>query len=367
MTGIYIHIPFCIRKCPYCDFYSLPSDSGTREEYTEALIKNILMYKGRNISADTVYFGGGTPSLLSVSQVERIISACAEAFMLDDPEITVECNPDSTDREKLSGYRQAGVNRISFGIQSAQDCELGFLGRPHSFSQARQAVYDAFKAGFENISGDVMLGLAGQTYVSLRDTLDKLCKMPLSHISAYMLKIEEGTPFDCERVKNSVTGEDELCEMYLQTVEFLEDRGFKQYEISNFARDNKISRHNMKYWRCCEYLGFGASAHSFFEGKRFYCPSGVGEYICGGAQKNVILEEAPDRTQEYIMLGLRLSEGVKLEKLCALAGEDFSRKFIQRSRILEQNGLCRIRDGAVSLTPRGFLVSNSIICQLADS
>lgn len=367
MIGIYIHIPFCIRKCPYCDFYSIPDNEELKERYVSALCRNILSYKGRHIPADTVYFGGGTPSLMSVSQTERILSVCSEAFDLHSPEITLEANPCTVNAEKLSDLRKIGINRLSVGIQSAQDGELEFLGRLHNFSAAENAVLTAYRAGFDNISGDLMLGLAGQSMESLDKTLDAMTSLPLSHISAYMLKIEEGTKFDCDEVRKSVADEDTVCDMYLRTVERLADKGFKQYEISNFAKNGRYSRHNLKYWQCGEYLGFGAAAHSYFDNVRFCCPPDIKDYISLPSQPRVVTEENPDKAEEYIMLGLRLKQGISVEKTAEMKGVGFSRRLAGKAALLAENGLCEICGDNVSLTPKGFLVSNVIINQLLNS
>lgn len=203
MTGIYIHVPFCKRKCPYCDFYSVCRPE-LYEDYTQAVCRNIEAFKGRDIKCDTIYFGGGTPSVLSAEQVDRIIDKAGKCFDLCQPEITLEANPSSADREKMSGWRKAGVTRLSFGVQSANDRELGFLGRLHDFSQAKSAVETAAQVGFRHISCDIMLGVKGQTLESLWDSIESLTALPVDHISAYMLKIEKGTAFDCDEMRNAV-------------------------------------------------------------------------------------------------------------------------------------------------------------------
>ncbi len=367
MIGIYIHIPFCIRKCPYCDFYSVPDNEELKEQYVSALCRNILAYKGRHIPADTVYFGGGTPSLMSVMQTERILSACGEAFDLHSPEITLEANPCTVNAKKLSDLRKIGINRLSIGIQSSQNGELEFLGRLHDYYTAEKAVTAAYKSGFDNISGDLMLGLAGQSMKSLDKTLDAMTSLPLSHISAYMLKIETGTKFDCDAVRNSVADEDTVCDMYLRTVDKLTRKGFEQYEISNFAKGNKHSRHNLKYWQCEEYLGFGTAAHSYFDDTRFFCPPNVKDYIDLPFQQRIVTEKNPDKAEEYIMLGLRLKRGISIEKAKELKSIEFAQTLIKKASLLSEKGLCEICGDAISLTPKGFLVSNGIISHLLNS
>ena len=362
MTGLYLHIPFCARKCPYCDFYSVRFDRQLVQSYTEALVRNIRHLADTKTDIDTIYFGGGTPSLLCSSQVESILSAAAASFSLHGPEITLEANPCTVDVQKLREYRSAGVNRLSFGVQSANDDELSRLGRLHNFERAEKAVSEAVSAGFENISCDIMLGTAGQTLQSLGSSADALCALPIKHISAYMLKIEKGTPYDCDEMRKASADDELMSEMYLQTVGRLADAGFEQYEISNFAQRGYESRHNLKYWTGESYIGLGASAHSFFGGKRYACPNDVNAFVSSDVQQNTVTDEAPDALEEYLMLGLRLTKGVSLERLQKL-GADIG-ALSQKVALFSQHGLMQSGGGRFSLTPKGFLLSNSIISEL---
>lgn len=364
MTGLYIHIPFCARKCPYCDFYSVSFGKKLAESYVGALVRNIKGFAGQGTGIDTIYFGGGTPSLLFPQQVKRILDAASENFDVHRAEVTLEANPCTVSEQKLGEYREAGVNRLSLGIQSASDSELKLLGRLHDYKRAEKAVFDARRAGFENISCDLMLGTAGQTLESLRDSVDALVSLPIQHVSAYMLKIEKGTAYDCEEMKNAAADDELVSEMYLQTVGELEKAGFAQYEVSNFARQGFESRHNLKYWTGESYIGLGASAHSFFGGRRYYCPRDIDAFISGERQPIVIDDENPDILQEYIMLGLRLTRGISLERLSELGAD--TQRLSQKARLFENAGLCVFSGGRISLTPRGFLVSNSIISELCD-
>lgn len=361
MTGLYIHIPFCARKCPYCDFYSLPYSRSLCDSYVGALVRNIGHFAKQHISIDSVYFGGGTPSLLCSSQVKAILGAVNESFEVRSPEVTLEANPCTADLRKLSEYREAGVNRLSFGVQSANDSELEMLGRLHDFKRAEKAVYDAVKAGFDNISCDIMLGTAYQTVQSLENSVDALVSLPVQHISAYMLKIEKGTAYDCDEIRNAAADEDLVGEMYLRTVGMLADAGFAQYEISNFAKPGFESRHNLKYWTGESYIGIGASAHSFFGGRRYYCPKDIQSFVSSERQIELIEDEYPDELEEYLMLGLRLSKGVELQRF----GENAA-GIIRKARFYEQIGLCSISQGRLSLTPEGFLVSNSLITEFSQ-
>lgn len=363
MTGIYIHVPFCKRKCPYCSFYSVEYDEGLAEAYVLALKRNIEKYKGEAVFVDTVYFGGGTPSLLKPMQIFSILKSIRDSFVLSpDTEITMEANPSSVDFDKLCSYRNVGVNRISFGVQSACDSELMALGRLHDYELAENAVSNAKRAGFNNISCDLMIGTPRQTMESLLNSARTVCSLPVNHISAYMLKIEEGTMFDCDWVKSNVADEDTVCDMYENLIHVLKINGFYQYEISNFARPGFKSRHNTKYWLGESYLGFGPSAHSYFGGKRFFVPSDVYEFVSGDCQEEIISEENPDKVEEYIMLSLRLTEGISFLKITQLGGR--ADEIYRKAQIFKGSGLMDVTEEGIKLTPKGFLVSNSIIAQL---
>lgn len=367
MRGIYVHVPFCLRKCPYCDFYSVVSDNDMIEKYVKAIKRNINEYRGVGVKADTLYFGGGTPSLLSVKQMSELVSCATDVFGLENSEITTEANPCSVDYEKLSGYKKAGINRISFGVQSSNDKDLCFLGRLHDFESAEKAVENAVKAGFENISCDVMLGLAGQSCESLCKTIDDISSLPINHISAYMLKIEKGTPFDCEKVKNSVADDDLLADMYLQTVGQLENVGFMQYEISNFAKNGFESKHNLKYWHGEEYLGFGPSAHSYFKNERYCCPSDLKSFVENRVSQKIILETNPDKLEEYLVLNLRLKSGIDVECIADNFGSSVSENIKDKLELFEKNGLCENSGSRYYFTPKGFLVSNEAIAEVLES
>lgn len=363
--GIYIHIPFCQRKCPYCDFYSVVSDEKLRHSYIDKLIVNIKNSNEKGLF-DTVYFGGGTPSLIEPCDIARVISALYETFdFLSDCEITMEANPNSVTLERLKGYKEAGVNRISFGVQSAHDNELLALGRLHNFSEAENSVMMARSAGFENISCDLMLGTPHQTLDSLKDSIHKLCSLEIPHISAYMLKIEEGTAYDCEAIKNCVADEDTLSDMYLLMCNELESLGYGQYEISNFAKDGKASRHNLKYWTGEDYLGFGPSAHSLKNGKRFYVESDFKKYLESDLQTELIEDDSPDKLEEYMMLSLRLSTGLDYKKLSSLGGNEKALK--ESCKKFLKVGLIKETESGIRLTKEGFLVSNGIIYELIES
>lgn len=361
--GIYIHLPFCKRKCPYCDFYSCADGQEQIEKYVKSLCRNIEKFiHNDNIKAETVYFGGGTPSLLSYEQVGKILQSIKENFVLEDSaEITLEANPSSVNLEKLVGYKSVGINRISFGVQSALDKELEVLGRLHSWEQAGEAVNWAAEAGFKNISCDIMLGIPKQTLESLKFTLNSFTNLPIQHISAYILKIESGTAFDCDKIRNIIANEDLICEMYNLAVNYLEERGFMQYEISNFSKEGYESKHNVNYWNQGEYLGFGPSAHSFFNGERFYCEENTKKFIEMDIQSKITLEKNPNKLEEYIVLGLRLKKGISFDKILKLSNIQIMNRIRKIAYKLAENNFCKCDGRCIYLTSKGFLVSNEII------
>lgn len=349
--GLYIHVPFCVKKCPYCDFYSVGFNPDLNpgysrdlaEKYADAVLRNIRHYNERY---DAVYFGGGTPILLA-RQIPRIL---AEVRRTASAEVTVECNPLEMDEETLKILYGCGVNRLSVGVQSAVSRDLRLLGRTHTFEQARQAILTANKVGFFDISIDLMLGLPGQDHSTIAYTILQLRELPITHVSAYLLKLEPNTAFG----KNPppLPSEDEAATSYLTMARMLDGSGFMQYEISNFAKPGYESRHNLKYWRCEEYVGIGAAAHSYFGGKRYAVPRSLAQFLENEVQPEEITDDAPDLTEERIMLGLRLTEGIPLTG-------DLSERLA-----LIPKDLYRTENGRLSLTPKGFLVSNEIISLL---
>lgn len=360
-VGLYVHIPFCAQKCPYCDFYSGSYRRSMAEAYLAALCADIQSHAGRGILADTLYFGGGTPSLFAPEWIGEIISAAREAFSLRG-EITLEANPNTLSPERIQGYLAAGINRFSIGVQSFQDAELRSLGRRHTAAGAAAAVRMAAGCGAENLSLDLMLGTPGQTRDSLRRTLAQAISLPVQHISAYLLKVEPGTPYWNSPLLQTCMDEEEQAQAYEEMVSLLQGAGFEQYEISNFARPGFFSRHNLKYWRCEEYLGFGASAHSYYGGKRYANPPSIDRYLACGPRSAEVLEENPDRAEEYIMLGLRLTEGISLQRLKRL-GVDTD-EFLRCAKKYLGAGYAGQHGDQFFLTPKGFLLSNHILAEL---
>ena len=339
-NGLYFHIPFCRSKCPYCDFYSVKYDKSQSEKYVDRLIDEIKKYNG---SFDTIYFGGGTPSILEPELIGKIISASKSQFDIEkNVEITVECNPSKNLERDFEKYAEYGVNRISLGMQSARNEERFALGRIAGKSEVAKAIGDAKKSGITNISLDVMLGTPKQTLNTLDETFEFIYRMNVTHISAYMLKIEEGTKFFELKDRLDLADEDIVAQMYLKTVDSLKSLGFNQYEISNFSKIGYESRHNLKYWELNEYLGIGASAHSLWGGKRFFYDKNF----------SIIDDGIGGTEEERIMLGLRLNKGIDK----SLIKKDFS-QFIKM-------GLIEDLGKKIALTPDGMLVSNTIINEL---
>ncbi len=378
MCGIYIHIPFCKRKCIYCDFYSVCGGDKLYSDFVSALNRSIENRADKRIKVDTVYFGGGTPTVLQSSQLASILNAVKNSFEVSSgAEITVEANPCTVTKESLSELLNSGFNRISFGIQSAIDDELSALSRLHTFKQAKEAVLNADRAGFKNISADIMIGIINQTRESLIHSIEKITSLPVGHISAYMLKVEENTPLDDMIKRNSgilksIADEDEMADRYLLMCRLLEEKGFFQYEISNFAKPDLESRHNLKYWRCGEYLGFGPHAHSYFDNKRYFEDCDVLSFIeCKGKSKITYTDTDVDKAEEYIMLSLRLAEGLDTDRLASLDKKGRYRNIISNAieinRLSDKKLINISQNGKhLSLSKRGFLVSNTVITRLLN-
>jgi len=371
--GIYIHVPFCRSKCQYCDFYSLTTkDDKLMDSYIEATCKHIKEAGSLapNYQVDTIYFGGGTPSFFGADGMAMILSAIRRAFdVAHDAEITFEANPDSVSQKLLSRLRNEGFNRVSLGIQSDDDAILQKVGRPHNYAQAVMAVERIRKAGFNNLSVDLMYGLPGQTLEGWENTVRNVLKLSPEHISCYGLKVEERTPLYQYKDAINLPDDDMQADMYLAAVEILKSKGYRQYEISNFARKGMVSKHNMKYWTGGEYLGFGPDASSDFGGKRFTAVRDLLGYLDGiksGGKVMAEVHEIPprERAGEYLMTRLRTTLGI--------VGEDYERHFLLPfppledclQRYASQGYAVQTSEGAWHLTPEGFLISNTIISDL---
>lgn len=368
--GIYIHIPFCIRKCNYCDFCSFPNSSPNfMERYTDELCRRIKVFSplAKDHTVDTVYFGGGTPTLLPLECFEKLLGTLKTSFDISaDAEISCEANPASITKDGLSALRDLGINRLSIGLQSANDNELKLLGRVHSFEDFKRTFAEAREVGFENISADLMYGIPDQTKESFNNTLRELIALSPEHISAYGLKIEEGTAFSKNMQKLSLPDEDTEYEMYCEATELLADAGYHRYEISNFAKSGFESKHNLRYWRLDEYIGFGVAAHSFFGGERFGNSRDIDAFLNG---ENIVSESytptEKDILSEYVMLRLRLASGLEREAFKARFGVSLDSAFPTLKSYVENNFLSD-SGASVSFTTKGFFVSNYILSDLLD-
>ena len=365
MAGIYLHIPFCAVKCPYCDFYSVPARPAAMDEYLSALLTEIDSAPP-GLLAETVYFGGGTPILFGSGRLSTVLKKLRKRLALaKDAEITLEANPFSTPEQEYAALFQAGFNRISFGVQSAIPAELRALGRLQGQEQVKKAVFRAKEAGFQNLSADLMLGIPGQTVTTLRESVEFLDSLNLQHISAYLLKIEKGTPFEKNGFASLCPDEDSQAELYLEAVSLLKKAGFQQYEISNFSKPGYESRHNLKYWRREPYLGFGPAAHSFYRGKRYAHPRSLREYLDTQGQNIILTDPCDNPIEEELMLRLRLTEGVNIATL--VPDKNAVYRVLSTARPLEKAGFLQMEKERISLTPKGFLVSNAIILRLAEA
>ena len=353
--GLYYHIPYCFSRCRYCDFYAAGGQRGVPDAYIDALLRELRRHPLPG-APDTVYFGGGTPSLLTPAQARRLIQAAAPR---PGAEITLEANPETVDEEQLQGFREAGVNRLSLGVQSASDAQLRTLGRPHNAAQARAAFAAARQAGFANISGDIMLALPHYTRAEFDQTLALIQEGGAQHISAYLLKIEPGSAFG-RRPPEGLPDPDQAADFYLYAVEQLARAGYRQYEISSFARPGFEGQHNRIYWDCGDYLGLGPAAHSCMGNRRFYYPPDTAAFIAGS-------DPVPDGVcgaEDYLILQLRLADGLDLAEYRRRGGAAFT---AHQQAFLEhcaRAGYLTLTPDHIALTPLGMIVQNSILEEL---
>lgn len=375
--GLYIHVPFCRSKCEYCDFYSLGGglNNDAMDLYLQAVLAHVKETSLRvsGYVVDTVYFGGGTPSFFGAEGLVRILAEIDRRFQLDpNAEITLEANPDTVTAESMAKLRRAGFNRISIGVQTDEDPKLKALGRPHTYKQAQMAVSFARRAGFQNISVDLMFGLPNQTREQWMATLRHVLDLKPDHISCYGLKVEPGTPLYEYREGANLPDDDTQADMYFYAVQTLEEMGYGQYEISNFARPGMECRHNLKYWTGEPYLGFGPAASSDFGGKRFTAEANLDRYVTGVLEQGTILSECDtiplrERAGEYLMLRLRTAYGIEENEYV----HSFLLPFGPLEELLamyETRGLAQKEEnGRWRLTAKGFMVSNSILVQLLEA
>ena len=373
--SIYIHIPFCVRKCAYCDFTSFPGRSAQMETYLSAVCREMraqAAFFGRR-QVSTVFIGGGTPTLMSGGQAQRLLDALRACFdVAPDAEITMEGNPGTVTAQSLAAYRAAGVNRLSLGVQSLDDGLLAAIGRIHTAAQAREAVRLARAAGFENLNLDLMLGLPGQSAAQWAQTLGEAIALAPEHLSCYSLIVEEGTPLSAQLERGEcapLPDEDALCRMDEITAERMAHAGYVRYEVSNYAKPGRECRHNIVYWACEPYLGLGCAAHSDMDGRRFYNPSDWAGYL-RMAQSGTTARDAEgestrqERMFERMMMGLRMVRGVD----CARFARDFGAQPEEVwKEALARNvrvGLMERRGYFLRLTQRGMQVMNSVLVEL---
>lgn len=378
LLGIYVHVPFCMSKCAYCDFYSfVPSGQELMERYVNALLMHMRDYResAAEYVCDTVYIGGGTPTVLPAELLVKLCRGIKKSFDLSkNNEFTIEANPATVTPELLKRLRRAGVNRISFGLQSGNNNELKLLSRRHTRADFENSYRMAREAGFDNISVDLMFGIPEQTPESLMKNLRYVTRLGVEHISLYDLKLEAGTPLAKNRSAFNFPDEDTEADMYLRAVEYLNSEGYPQYEISNFSKPRRYSRHNLKYWSCLEYLGFGPAAHSYFNNTRYSYSKNIEGYIAGVEQPLSSIQitdqseeiTPKERLGEYVMLRLRLTAGIRLDDFRFRFGADFEEMFGKKLIPYLKSGFAVKRDNSIALTPKGMFVSNYILSDLLD-
>lgn len=388
---IYVHIPFCAKKCAYCDFLSFPGNMRMRREYTDKLLEEIRIQSifVREYQVDTIFLGGGTPSVLDVTDITAIMGTLKEHYdIAPDAEITIEVNPGTVKMEGLVAYREAGINRVSMGLQSADDTELRYLGRIHTYDEFLKSFQRVRMAGFTNVNVDLISAIPGQTPESWRNTLKKTAMLKPEHISAYSLIVEEGTPFydrygghvEMESYEMSpeerrrlmalpdLPDEDTEREMYYMTRNCLAEQGYERYEISNYARPGFECRHNVGYWTGTEYLGLGLGASSYLEGCRFHNTSDFQSYVsahfddeaefCQALRQDMEQLSVKSKMEEFMFLGLRLTRGVSVEGFITRFGQSIRNVYGGVIDKLEREGLLEHKNGYYHLTERGLDLSN---------
>ncbi|WP_313152356.1 radical SAM family heme chaperone HemW [Lacrimispora sp.] len=391
---IYVHIPFCARKCAYCDFLSFPGNQQMQRKYTEKLIEEIKCQsaKVKEYQVISVFIGGGTPSILGIEDMTAILRSLKEEFeILTDAEITMEVNPGTVTAESLSGYREAGINRISMGLQSADDKELRYLGRIHTYDEFLKSYQRVRMAGFDNVNVDLISAIPGQTLESWKNTLKKVTMLKPEHISAYSLIVEQGTPYygrykeNVKMENNSLKPEEGYClkslpdlpdedterEMYYLTREFLAEQGYERYEISNYSKKGCECRHNIGYWTGVEYLGLGLGASSYLNGCRFHNTPVFNEYCSARLEQEEAFQKAlrqefeqltiEEKMEEYMFLGLRLMKGVSAHEFVSNFGHNIRNVYGMVLDAMEEDGLMECKDGNYRLTSRGIDISNYVM------
>ena len=362
--GLYVHIPFCKRKCYYCDFVSYDNCLSREDEYIESLLLEIEKRGNKdNYFVDTIYFGGGTPSIIKPENIKKVLDKIYESFdVLNNAEITLEANPGTVNKEKLEKYLNYGINRLSIGLQSTNNDVLKLVGRIHTYEEFLDAYNSALEVGFNNINVDLMLALPSQSMEILNDSLEKVIALNPKHISFYSLILEEGTPLYNKVMNKELSLPDEETErkMYWTTKKLLEENGYIHYEISNFAKEGFYSNHNTNCWKQEEYMGFGAAAHSFIDNKRFSNSENLNEYIKGN--KTTLNEELnqEDLEKEHIMLSLRMIKGLDINELNLKFNTNFEEKYKDIIQKLKEENLVEIENGRFYLSDKGLDYANVV-------
>jgi oxygen-independent coproporphyrinogen-3 oxidase len=373
--GCYIHIPFCDHKCIYCDFYSIISTENSGL-FLDALKKEIKFYAEKYSDSKkikTIFFGGGTPSLMTPEFISEILLTLNKYFTIpENAEITLETNPGTVNANKLNGFRETGINRLSVGVQSFDDDDLKFLTRIHNKETAVKTIEDAYASGFENISVDLIFNLPGQTKEKWNENLRTVAQLPIKHISAYSLILERGTILNKMALdgKIKISGEETDAELYEQTIDFLTHHDFPQYEVSNFAKEGYKCEHNLLYWKHKEYLGFGPSAHSFVDDTRWWNYSALSFYVDSIRKKNQAVRNSEilsqeEMREEYIMLNLR-GEGLSRAEYLSKFGMRFFEKKNSYIETLHREGFIEESEGVIKLTKKGYLLCDEIIAELIN-
>lgn len=376
---IYIHIPFCVRKCAYCDFLSGPQDEGSRGRYVERLLDEICAYSNnmevtKNYQVSTIFLGGGTPSVLSANQIARVFDVLNRIFdIVEGAEITIEANPGTVTREKLEAYKQCGINRISFGLQSTNNEELKLLGRIHTYEEFLESYQLARECGFDNINVDLISAIPKQTLASWEETLSKVIALNPEHISAYSLIVEEGTPFammygeGCPREKE-LPGEEEERAIYYRTEEVLSQAGYRRYEISNYAKEGKECKHNLGYWERTDYLGIGLGASSLVDNTRYKNTDDLLYYMEHADRLDKIQEgveklSVKEQMEEFMFLGLRKMDGVSMTEFENVFGKTMEECYGNQLEHLIKKDLLERKDDRIMLTKQGIDVSNYVFAE----
>ncbi len=369
---IYIHIPFCVKKCAYCDFLSDTQDKDTIEKYVEKLAEEVKAHK--RVKVSTIFLGGGTPSILDVNQIARIFDAIRDNFdVVDNAEITIEANPGTVTVEKLRAYKQCGINRLSFGLQSSNNEELKLLGRIHTYEEFLESYQLARECGFDNINVDLISAIPKQTVSSWEETLEKVIALKPEHISAYSLIVEEGTPFakmygeGCPG-EHDLPSEEEERAIYYRTEGMLSEAGYHRYEISNYAKEGKECKHNLGYWERKEYLGIGLGAASLIDDTRYKNTDDLLFYLehssnLHAIQENVEKLSLEEQMEEFMFLGLRKMEGVSVDEFASTFGKTMEECYGEQIQRLMEQGLLERKDGYVMLTKQGIDVSNYVFSE----